>query len=245
MLVREEYSKLKLGFVIFSRLDSHRLPRKALLKIQGKTLLERVIDRCKNVALNLPIIIATSDRPVDDEIVTFAESKKIKFFRGPLDDVALRAINCCTEFNLDAFIRVCGDRIFMPYEIVNLAIDLFNKTDVDLVSNFINQTYPKGCTVEIINTNSLKWIYKQGLDTYEKEHITSFFYNNQEKFRIKNIPDYIEDAHNHNLSLDTIADLEKYAKMIKNFNGNIEKISLKETLILSHKWDLEALNDKK
>ena len=37
------------GLIIFSRLDSSRLPQKALKKIGKKTLLEHVIDRAKQV----------------------------------------------------------------------------------------------------------------------------------------------------------------------------------------------------
>ena len=237
---------MSLGFIIFSRLDSKRLPRKALLELNGKTLLERVIDRCKNAELNIPIIIATSDRFVDDEIINFCKYKKLPFFRGPLDNVALRAIDCCKEFNLDGFIRICGDRLFMPYEFVQIAYDIFKLNDVDLVSNSVNtKTYPKGCTIEIVSSNALEKAYKQGLNLYEKEHLTSFFYSNQEKFCIKSIPDYVDDEHAHNLSLDTIKHFEKFEDIIKKFKGNIEKLSLEEILKLSKNWDMEALNEKR
>ena len=244
MLLIKKRIKLKLGFIIFSRLDSQRLPKKALLEINGKSLLERVLDRCKNANLDLPIIIATSTRLIDDQIENFSNNNKILIYRGELNDVALRAINCCKSFKLDGFIRICGDRIFMPYEVVRTAYKLYEDNNFDLVSNTLYPSYPKGCTVEIIKLSSLEFAYKQGLNTYQKEHLTSFYYNNLEKFCIKGIPDYIENVSDHNLSLDTYEDFDKFKNMIEGFDGNIEKLLLKDIISLSRQSDLEIIDAK-
>ena len=45
-----------------------------VLEINGKSLLERVVDRCKNANLDLPIIIATSTRLIDDQIENFSNN---------------------------------------------------------------------------------------------------------------------------------------------------------------------------
>ena len=40
---------MNIGGIIFSRMSSSRLPGKALIDIDGKTLLERVIERSKKI----------------------------------------------------------------------------------------------------------------------------------------------------------------------------------------------------
>ena len=47
------------GVIIFSRMDSNRLPGKALIDICGRSLLGRVIDRAKNIKGAERIIVAT------------------------------------------------------------------------------------------------------------------------------------------------------------------------------------------
>ena len=56
---------IKLGIIIFSRFDSQRLPGKALLDIEGRCLLGRVIDRAKLIKGTNEIIVATSNREID------------------------------------------------------------------------------------------------------------------------------------------------------------------------------------
>ena len=130
----------------------------------------------------------------------------------------------------------------MPFELVRTAYQIYQNNNVDLVSNTINSSYPKGCTVEIIKLSSLEFAYKQDLSIHEKEHITSFYYNNVEKFCIKVIPDYIENVSNLNLSLDTFEHFNKFKKMIEMFDGNFEELLLDDVIKLYRKLDLE---DKK
>ena len=235
---------MQLGFIIFARLDSQRLPKKAMLKLDGRPLLGRVIDRCRFNNSNLPIIIATTDRNVDNDIVSFSKKENIKVFRGSYKNVALRAINCCEYFNLDGFIRVCGDRVFLPHELITQSIEIYKKYTVDLVTNVINPTYPKGCTTEIIRLNALKYAYNVGFNSYEKEHITSFFYTNINKFNVTSIPNSLENYQSHNLSLDTFEDYQKFNGIMRSFDGKIEETLLHEIIQLSKKWYLEKKKKK-
>ena len=53
----------KIGGIIFSRMNSRRLPGKALKMVSGKMLLERVIDASLNIKNINHICIATSLNP--------------------------------------------------------------------------------------------------------------------------------------------------------------------------------------
>ena len=58
--------------LIFSRMDSERLPGKALLPVAGRPLLARVIDRVRLSAAG-PIVVCTSERKCDEPIAQLAE----------------------------------------------------------------------------------------------------------------------------------------------------------------------------
>ena len=51
---------MTIGAIIFSRFSSQRLPGKALIDIQGRELLGRVIDRSRHIKNIDEIIVATS-----------------------------------------------------------------------------------------------------------------------------------------------------------------------------------------
>ncbi len=53
-------TKENIGAIIFSRYDSSRLYGKALIDIEGRSLLGRVIDRAKLIKGVSKIIVATS-----------------------------------------------------------------------------------------------------------------------------------------------------------------------------------------
>ena len=59
---------MKIGAIIFSRISSTRLPGKALIDINGMTLIERVIKRSKLIKSVNHICISTSRNSEDDVI---------------------------------------------------------------------------------------------------------------------------------------------------------------------------------
>ena len=97
------------GVIVFSRLNSTRLPGKALIKIAGITLVDRVLDRLEGVIGISRTIVATTESYLDDPLVAHLEARGIDVFRGSIDDVALRAVRCARDYGLDHFVRVSGD----------------------------------------------------------------------------------------------------------------------------------------
>ena len=69
--------RYKLGAIIFFKIRLKRLFGKALIDIEGKCLLERVIERTKNVSGISKIIVATSNRDIDSPIAKFVSKGKI------------------------------------------------------------------------------------------------------------------------------------------------------------------------
>ena len=65
--------KKKIGIIIEVRSNSSRLPNKHFLKVLGKTMLEHLIFRVKNISNTNAIIIATTKNKVDDKICLLAK----------------------------------------------------------------------------------------------------------------------------------------------------------------------------
>ena len=164
------------------------------------------------------IIICTSKNKTDDSIARLCKKKKIKFFRGNLNNVYLRYIQTINKFKIKSFIRINGDSPLINYQIINKAFKIFKKQNYQIVTNVFPRSYPIGQSVEIISSDLFKKVYKK-LNKNDKEHIFKYFYRNYKKFNIYNIKNK-NNMSKTNLSINTLKDYEYLSKIIK-FNEKI------------------------
>ena len=213
--------KKKIGFLIFARSSSTRLPNKVLKKINTKPILWYVFKRVLLISrFKKNIIIVTSKHKSDDKIINFCTKNNLKSFRGSLNNVMKRSLDCANFFNLDFFMRICADRPFLDYSIGRKMLK-FSYYKYDLVTNNFPKTFPKGQTSEIIKVSTLNRIFKKKIKKSNTEHLCSYFYENPKYFKIKNIKsNYNKKEMDLNLSLDTKIDFKNVVKCYKYFNFN-------------------------
>ena len=84
--------------------------------------------------------------------------KKIKFYRGPLNNVAKRFYEILKK-DVRSFLRICGDSPLIDYKLIDKAITKFNWKKHDLLTNIFPRSYPKGQSIEIINSRYIKTIF--------------------------------------------------------------------------------------
>lgn len=236
---------MRIGAIIFSRFDSRRLPGKALVDINGRSLLGRVLDRTKKINILDEIIIATTERAVDNVIAGFAKAEGIKCFRGNLNDVVLRAIEACNEYKLDGFVRVCGDRPFFDPFVINCLIQEYIEKRLDLATTTGAEPLPPGLTGEVVSLAALKDIAPK-LGAYDKEHVTTFFYRNPEIFKIRALPAsaYIQPGNKIRLVVDDKRDLERARWIASHISDSVLVDSyMYEVISLANRW--EAINSHK
>ena len=73
---------MKIATIIQARMNSSRFPNKVLAKIKGKPLIEYLIDQVSYKNLDMPIIIATSNKKTDRKIVDYCLSHNLNFYKG-------------------------------------------------------------------------------------------------------------------------------------------------------------------
>tara|TARA_B100001057_G_scaffold500879_2_gene618493 strand:- start:2810 stop:3496 length:687 start_codon:yes stop_codon:yes gene_type:complete len=211
---------MKLGILIFTRFSSKRLKGKIFKKINNTLILDIIYKRIKKTSGNLPVIVTTTNRSSDEVIAKYCKKKKIKCFRGSYSNILDRAKKCCKKYKLDSFVRICGDRPFIDYDLLKKMIKKFSSNNYDIVTNTFPKTYPYGLTCEIIKISSIQKIKKNKLLKSDKEHILDYFYRNHKSFKIKNFYSKKKKNKNLNLSLDTLKDFKNIKKIFKNKNYN-------------------------
>jgi spore coat polysaccharide biosynthesis protein SpsF (cytidylyltransferase family) len=201
--------------IIQARTSSKRFPKKVLYKINSKPLIIWVVNNVLKSKLISNLIIATSKDKSDNQLVNLIKKSKYKFYRGSLKNVALRMLKVAQINNAKYFVRLSGDSPLIDYKIINRAIKILKKNkNIDIVTNVFPRTYPSGQSIEIIKTKILKK-YISNFNRSEKEHVTTFFYSNSNKFRIINFKRNTNSYKNlPKLSIDYKSDLKKIRKFI-------------------------------
>ena len=192
--------------IVQARMSSQRFPRKMLGELGGKKLIDHVylnLEQAKKVS---KVIVATSDEETDDALHEYCKKRNMTCYRGKLENVAARFLEVSSQYNADTFIRISGDSPLIDPELVDEMIQQYLDNEADIVTNVQKRTYPKGQSVEVINSKTFRNAYSLFSKPSHFEHVTPFFYENSSSFRIRNIASK-EEYGNINLSVDTPEDL--------------------------------------
>jgi spore coat polysaccharide biosynthesis protein SpsF len=192
--------------ILQARSNSTRLPRKIFLDLLGKPMILRQYDRirlCKKID---KIVIATSDNNQDLDLVKLCKENQIDFFCGSLDDVLKRFYDCSLKYKPKNIIRLTGDCPLCDPDLIDKVINYHIINKFDYTCNTLEPFYPDGLDVEILNFNSLKISYDNSKLLSQREHVTQYILNNQNKFKIGF---FYEGIKNDNLRL-TVDNYEDY-----------------------------------
>lgn len=102
--------------LITARLKSKRLPRKALLPIGGKALIDHQLTRLRKVVGIDEIVLCTSDLEEDEPLVMWAIERRIPFLRGDAVDVMERLRAAARFSKAETLFCVTADNPFISPE---------------------------------------------------------------------------------------------------------------------------------
>lgn len=155
---------MKIGFLITARLKSTRLPLKLLLDLNGKCVIERVIERCKQVTDISEIILCTSVNPQDKPLVDIAKENEIYYYLGSELDVLQRLSDAAEFYGLDYIINITGENPLFSIYHANLVVDQAKKEKNDFIHI---DGLPIGCAVYGLRPEALKTVceIKKEIDT--------------------------------------------------------------------------------
>ena len=215
--------------IIQARMSSSRFPGKVLYDVAGKPMLQYLLERLAHCHCLDGLVVATSIDDSDTPIADYCDEQGVDCYRGPLLDAAGRFIEVVDAYQINYFVRVCGDRPLLDQRLVDQGIRIFLKGDFDLVTNVLPPTYPSGQTVEIIRSSAMRQAYSRMQEVEDFEHVTEFFYKNQRDFKIFNFAseEYYGGIH---LSVDTVQDMNVFAAIVARMDKPHWQYGLQEIL---------------
>jgi len=207
-----------LGCIIQARMGSTRFPGKVLEILDDvNPSLQYTINQLNASQLLEKIVIATTKDSEDDEIEIFAKNSGIDIFRGDSDNVLSRYYHCAKSFSFSSILRVTADCPLIDPLIIDKGLSLFLENKYDYVTNTFPRTFPDGNETEIFSFSALESAYNNAILPSEKEHVTPYFRNKRENFRILNFTNE-EDISHLRWTLDYDVDLKLIKTIISKIN---------------------------
>jgi spore coat polysaccharide biosynthesis protein SpsF len=206
--------KVKTVAIIQARMASTRLPGKNMMDLCGKSVLTRVIERTKYAVEIDEICVATTTDHRDDIIEVEAVKNGVFVFRGPEDDVLDRFLKAADHMQADYIVRITADNPLTSPEYINKCSLIVREKAVDFAA-MVNVPY--GSNAEAVRTDVLRSIYERS-DPGDKEHVTSYFYKNEDKYNISKLePDDKEMRPDIRITLDTKEDYDLLQDVFEHF----------------------------
>jgi len=213
------------------RMKSERLPQKAMKLLEGKSLIEHLIERLKMTKLPDEIILCTSTNPQDDVLVKVAKKNDIEAFRGDETDVLDRLLKAAKKYNVDFIVSTTGDNPFTEPRYVDKLIEKFRKTNADYITCF---GLPFGAFSYGVKIKVLETVVK--LKKEKDTEIWGVYFSHSKMFHVEKVE--VEEELRHpeiRLTVDTPKDFRFIQEIFRKLYKPGKIIELREVINLLKK----------
>jgi spore coat polysaccharide biosynthesis protein SpsF len=175
----------RIVLILQARMGSTRLPGKSMMDLAGAPLLARILERVKRAVRPHAVVMATTQRPEDDVLVTLAEGMDVPVFRGSQNDLLDRYYQAAKAFDADIVLRLPADNVTPEPEEIDRIVDFHLTTGFVFTTNLAQACgsgYPDGIGAEAVDFWALEEVWKTRSDAELKEHphLNFFHYGKQE-----------------------------------------------------------------
>ncbi len=226
---------------IQARVKSTRLPRKVLLPIEDKLLIEHVIERLKKAEIPDEILICTSTHPDDRILIEIAERHKIGWSVGSEEDVLDRFIQAAEKSKADVVVRTTGENPLTDPLYLDRAVKEHLERGVEYTSV---ERLPAGVRAEVIDAPALKKAHQLAANPTKSEYMTLYFREDFFKVHFIEAEERFKRPH-YRLTVDTPQDMELMRQIYKALYKPGEIIPLGEVIrFLDNHPELVEINSR-
>ncbi|MFT2112678.1 cytidylyltransferase domain-containing protein [Marinomonas sp. 2405UD68-3] len=193
--------------IIQARMTSTRLPKKVMLPLGEKPVLEVMIERLG--AFKEKIIVATTNDGSQQPIVELCNQLGVRYVEGDTDNVLSRYYLAARSVDAKpntVLVRCTSDCPLIDITESARVIDHFFSimTDYDYISAGPHCGFPNGFDTEVFTFKALELAYHNATEGFEKEHMTQYICRNMRVAEYGNS----DDLSHWRLTLDEPADYE-------------------------------------
>lgn len=238
----EKVKNMKYLAMIQARCGSTRLHNKVLKELEGKTDIERVIERVhRSKSIDETMLITSIDKE-NLPLIELCAGIGVRVFVGSEDDVLDRYYQAARLLSPEYIIRITGDCPLFDWRYLDKAIDsLDEKTDYLWMGE---DAFPDGLDFEIMTFKALEKSWREARFSSEREHVTVYIRNHPELFNIQVYDFPIRNAGHYRWTLDEESDYEVIKSIYGHFIKQGKEIFVTEDIIdyLKSHPEIEKIN---
>lgn len=175
----------KIGVIVSARMTSKRFPGKSMALLQGKPVIQWVLERAQKIRADkgsIPmVVLAVPDTDDSEPMLELAHNMGVENFCGDEEDVLKRYYDTARFFNFDVIVRITGDCPFLDPKVSSEVLQLLIWRKLDYSSNvYPARTHPKGLDTEAFTMDCLEAAHILGVSKREREHVTIWMQNNND-----------------------------------------------------------------
>ena len=162
----------RVRIILQARTSSSRLPAKVLLPIGGMSLAVLCARRLGTSGRS--VVLATSNASSDDLLVRTAVKAGVKVFRGSLNNVLNRFVQCVADLDdCDIVVRATADNPLPNGPLIEKLLQRFFETG----SSYLSTTWPDdglpyGVGAEVMTVRAIRRASVNTYESYDCEHVT-------------------------------------------------------------------------
>lgn len=212
---------VRVRVVIQARTDSTRFPAKSLVSLGGLPLAILVAKRAANRGRD--VVVATSSRAVDDELVVELESHKIPVVRGSYSNVRQRILAAVWDLeDGDLVVRLTADNPAPDGDLINQVVDDFVRSDVDHIeTSGHSRVLPYGMSVEVCRAGALRRSCEWRDTPADREHVTLAL-RELGRSRTSSVRSRFGDVGNLRCTIDSFQDWSRMSAVFGSISSPID-----------------------
>jgi spore coat polysaccharide biosynthesis protein SpsF len=214
---------LTLGF-LQARMGSTRLPGKVLLRMQGKSILERTVERLRAARSLDGVVVLTTTLDEDNAIVEESCRLGVSSYRGPDCDVLARFSQAAAIFRPEVIVRATADNPLIDIGSVDRIVEALRGDDLDYC---MERNLPVGAATEAVTSAALARVDQLGRMPHHREHVTIYIKEHREEF-LAAFPDPPKELRfpDVRITVDTREDFRFVARLVRRIPDTCPPIPL-------------------
>jgi spore coat polysaccharide biosynthesis protein SpsF (cytidylyltransferase family) len=206
---------------IQARMSSTRFPGKVLADLDGKPMIQFMIDRVKRAKRIDQVVLVTSTDASDDPVAELMACIGTPCFRGSLDDVLGRFHGASLAYPADVYVRLTGDCPLIDPAIIDDVLGLLDGGGCDYASNIDPPSFADGLDVECFTHALLDRAHQSASLPQDREHVTLWMRQDTNGVATKNYR-AIADSSSLRLTVDYADDLDVVRQIVQSIGADCD-----------------------
>ena len=211
-------------------MSSTRLPGKVLMLLNGKVVLEHVLERAQMIEGVDEVVLAVPQREDTTLLKAVARKLDVRTVEGPLENVLERYAIAAVKSKADVIVRITSDCPLLDPVVSSAVVKLRRQNGAKYASNVHPRSWPKGLDTEVFTSAALVEAYRDATDQHDREHVTPYIVRNSPRL---NYPSHRFDLSEIRWTLDTPEDLRHLRALC---DGRVDAMSWVDNL--QREWSL-------